>query len=45
MAEEHSTIDQLIINKPYDEPQEYWHYDTGRAAGFRGSRAAARPDT
>ena len=27
MAEEHSTIDQLIINGPYDEPQEYWRYD------------------
>ena len=25
MAQE--TIDQLIINKPYDEPQEYWRYD------------------
>ncbi|HAT14440.1 MAG TPA: type III restriction endonuclease subunit R [Microcoleaceae bacterium UBA11344] len=21
------TINQLIINSPYEEPQEYWHYD------------------
>ncbi|HEY9691566.1 MAG TPA: DEAD/DEAH box helicase family protein [Oculatellaceae cyanobacterium] len=22
-----STIDQLIINSPYEEPKRYWHYD------------------
>ncbi|CAD0225930.1 Type III restriction enzyme, res subunit [Planktothrix agardhii] len=22
-----STIDQLIINSPYEEPKQYWHYD------------------
>lgn len=21
------TIDQLIINSPYEEPKQYWHYD------------------
>ncbi len=20
-------IDQLIINSPYEEPKQYWHYD------------------
>ena len=24
---EHSTIDQLVINGPYAEPQEHWRYD------------------
>jgi len=22
-----STIDQLIINSPYEEPEDYWSYD------------------
>lgn len=24
-----TTIDRLIINSPYEEPQHYWHYDPG----------------
>ena len=26
---EQSTIDQLIINKPYEEPKKYWSYNPG----------------
>jgi len=22
-----ATIDELIINSPFEEPQEHWHYD------------------
>ena len=27
---EQSTIDRLIINRPYEEPQEYWRYNRER---------------
>ena len=39
MAEEHSTIDQLIINGPYDEPQEYWRYDRESRSFFAAAGA------
>jgi type III restriction enzyme len=22
-----TTIDRLIVNSPYEEPNRYWHYD------------------
>ena len=39
---EQSTIDQLIINKPYEEPQEYWRYHRERRTFSReqGRRSA-----
>ncbi len=27
MTEQKATIDHLIINSPFEEPKEYWHYD------------------
>ncbi len=30
MATERKTIDRLIINGPYEEPSEYWHYNRER---------------
>ena len=39
MVKEQSTIDQLIINRPYEEPKEYWRYSRGRRTF---SRAAGR---
>ena len=35
MEQEQATIDQLIINGPYDEPQEHWRCDReGHSRGF-----------
>ena len=30
MVKEQSSIDRLIINKPYEEPREHWHYHRER---------------
>lgn len=48
----HATIDQLIINPPYSEPQEHWRYDritrsfervpTRRPAGYIVASESAR---
>ena len=35
MAMEQQTIDRLIINGPYDEPREYWHYNRERRTFVR----------
>ena len=35
MAMERKTIDRLIINGPYDEPREYWHYNRERRTFVR----------
>ena len=37
MATERKTIDRLIINAPYDEPSEYWHYNRERRTFSRVS--------
>ena len=38
----HATIDQLIINSPYEEPREHWRYDreTRTLHAARGRRPA-----
>ena len=46
-----TTIDQLIVNSPYEEPTEHWQYDRGtrlfdRAAGRRpAGYVVASPDS
>ena len=39
---EQSTIDRLIINKPYEEPAEHWSYNRERRTFSRG-RSAGGP--
>ena len=36
-----STIDQLIINSPYEEPRQYWSYD--RETRFFSLKDGRRP--
>ena len=37
-----ATIDRLIVNSPYAEPQRHWHYDRGHASSSRWRMGAAR---
>ena len=42
---EQSTIDRLIINKPYEEPAEHWRYNRETRESFPGNLAAVRRAT
>ena len=43
---EQSTIDRLIINKPYEEPAEHWRYnrETRKFSREPGRRPIGLPD-
>jgi type III restriction enzyme len=42
---ERTTIDRLIVNSPYEEPQRYWRYNRENRPSLWSKGSGGRPGT